>query len=154
SVRVLPRLNQAGLNGVALELSGKTDTISATGKAVGAPDAAAEVTTPIASLRGSLLGEIIFEASDVGDARDLGAGAEARSAQRNCHVAIAEEYDMGVQQRSGLEDPRAVCRDAVSRLQACNSFLAVSNLLPAGPLGCGQPPQLTLRPGRSLHLMT
>jgi hypothetical protein len=47
---VLPWLNQTGLNGVALELSGKTDTIPTAFQAMRPGDAAAKVTTPIARL--------------------------------------------------------------------------------------------------------
>jgi len=47
---VLPWLNQTGLNGVALELSGKPHTIPATFQSMRPGDAAAKVTTPIARL--------------------------------------------------------------------------------------------------------
>jgi hypothetical protein len=40
---VLPWLNQAGLNGVALELSGKTDTIATTLQAMRPEGTAAKV---------------------------------------------------------------------------------------------------------------
>jgi hypothetical protein len=130
-VRVRPWIDQASLNGVPLEVSGKTDTIATTLKEMGATDAPAKVTAPIARLRRSLLSEIFFEASDVGDALDLGVDAEPRPPQRIGHVPIAEEYDMGVQLRSGLEYPHAVRRDATSRLLPCNPFLIVGDLLSA-----------------------
>jgi hypothetical protein len=151
---VLPWFDQTGLNGITLELPGKTDTIATTGQEMRPADAAAKVTPPIARLRSSLLGEIFFETADVGDGLDLGGGAEPRSAQRICDVAIAEEYDMGMQQRPGLENPRAVCREALSRLLTCDPLLVSGNRVPGRPLGCGQPAQLPLRPGRPLHLVT
>jgi hypothetical protein len=151
---VLPWIDQAGLNGVALELSRKADTIATTRQAMRAGDAAAKVTPPIARLRSSLLCEIILETPDVGDGLDLGGDAEPRSAQRIYQIAIADEHDMGMQLRSGLEDPRAVRRKAMSCLLPCDPFLILGDLLPAGSSGCGQPPEFTSRSRRSLHLMT
>jgi len=69
-------MDQAGLNRVPLELSGETDTIPTTFQAMRPADAAAKVTTLIARLRSSLLCEIFFETTDIGDALDLGADAE------------------------------------------------------------------------------
>jgi hypothetical protein len=102
-VRALPWIDQAGLNSVPLELSGKTDAIPTTFQAMRPADAAAKITTPIARLRSSLLCEIFFEAPDIGDALDLGADAKPRSPRHNRDVAIAEEHEMGVQLRSALE---------------------------------------------------
>jgi hypothetical protein len=107
---VLPWVDQAGLNGVALELSGKTDTISTTGQAMRSADAAAKVTPPIARLRNSFLCEIFLETLDVGDGLDLGRDAKPRSAQCVRDVAIADENYMGMQLGSGLENPHAVLR--------------------------------------------
>jgi hypothetical protein len=152
-VCTLPWKDQAGLNGVPLELSGKTDTIPTTFQAMRPGDAAAKVTTPIARLRRSLLCKIVFEATDVGDGLDLGAAAEPRSPQRSCDLAIADEHEVSVQLRSGLEDPRAVLRKAASFLLPCNALLTSSYLVSGRSLGCGQKPQLGVRPGRSLHLI-
>jgi hypothetical protein len=116
-------------------------------------DAAAKLRTPIARLRRSLLCEIPFETLDAGDALDLGADAEQRSPQRSCDLAIADEHEMSVKLRSGLEDPRAVLRKAAGFLRACYALLTGGDLLPGRSLGCGQKPQLAFRPGRSLHLM-
>jgi hypothetical protein len=87
-IRVLPCLNQARLDGVALELSGKTDTISTPRQAMRPADAAAKVTPLVARLRCAFLCEIFFETSDVGDELDLGCDAEPRSAQYVRDVAI------------------------------------------------------------------
>ena len=107
---MLPWIDQARLDGVALELAGKTDTISTAGQQMRPADAAAKVTPPVARLRSSLLCEILFETLDVGDGLDLGGNAEPRSAQCVCDVAIADEQDVGMQLGSGLENPHAVLR--------------------------------------------
>jgi hypothetical protein len=146
-------MDQAGLNRVPLELSGETDTIPTTFQAMRPADAAAKVTTPIARLRSSLLCEIFFEAPEIGDALDLDADAEARSPQPSCDLAIADEHEMSMQLTSGLEDPRAVLRKAASFLRARYALLTSGYLVPGRSLGCGQKPQLALRPGRPLHLM-
>jgi hypothetical protein len=146
-------MDQAGLNGVPLELSGKTDPIPTTFQAMRPLDAAAKLRTPIARLRSSLLCEIFFETPDVGDGLDGGADAEPRSPQRSCDLAIADEHEMSVLLRPGLEDPRAVLRKAASLLRACYALLTSGYLVSGRSLGCGQKPQFAPRPGRSLHLM-
>ena len=111
---MLPWTDQAGLNGIAFELPGKADTIATTLQAMRPADTAAKVTTPIARLRSALLGEIFLETSDVGDGLDHGGDAKPRSPQCICDVAIAKEHDMGMQLGSALENPRAICREAMS----------------------------------------
>ena len=68
-------------------------------------------------------------------------------------LRFADEHEMSVQLRSGLKDPRAVLRKAASLLLACYALLTSGDLVSGRSLGCGQKPQLALRPGRSLHLM-
>ena len=74
---------------------------------------------------------VLFKFADVGDGLDLGGEAELRSLQRICQIAIAEENDVGMQQRPALENPRAILRQTTSSLLPCDPLLISGNLVPA-----------------------